>query len=78
MPSRKVHESLDLLVFGRRCSMVHKLLDMPSLWLGPRHRAWLHDETSAILIGYLAGGPEGSVSALLHVWLDKYLPHVEK
>jgi hypothetical protein len=71
MPSRKVHEQLDRILFGRKHTAVHKLLDLPSVWLGERHRVVLHDELSAMLAGFLVDGSEGAMSALLHVWLDK-------
>jgi len=32
-----------------------------------------HDPLTAILIGYMVGGEEGAMSALLHIWLDEVI-----
>ena len=72
MPSRKVHEALDMLVFGKKHTRVHRALDMPSMWLGERHRVLFHDPVSALIIGSALDGSEGALSALLHIYLDAY------
>lgn len=72
MPNRQTHEALDKLVLGKKYTNVHKILDLPSLWLGERHRLLFHDEATAMLIGFLVDGNGGAVSALLHVLLDRY------
>ena len=72
MPSRRLHETIDLMLLGQKFGQVHKTLDLPSRWLGMKHRQVFHDELSAIMIGYALGGPRGALSALLHVWLDRY------
>jgi hypothetical protein len=71
MPSRQVHEMIDLLILGKKYPKVHKTLDLPHKWLGSRHRVLFHDEVTAMLIGYMISGNEGMLSALLHVWLDR-------
>ncbi|MEM4977397.1 MAG: hypothetical protein QXT64_08745 [Desulfurococcaceae archaeon] len=71
MPSRQMHELFDKLFFNKKHSKVHKLLDLPSSFLGTKHRTILHDELQALLLGYVIDGPEGALSALLHIWLDK-------
>jgi hypothetical protein len=72
MPGRKVHEIVDVLLLGQKCSQVHKMIDLPSIWLGKGHRVLFHDEPTALLIGYVVGGPKGALSALLHIWLDRF------
>jgi len=72
VPNRQTHEALDKLVLGKKYTNVHKILDLPSLWLGERHRLLFHDEVTAMLIGFLVDGNGGAMSALLHVLLDKY------
>jgi hypothetical protein len=71
MPERKYHVALDKLVLGKSYSQVHKYIDMPYLVLGKKHRVMFHDPLTAILIGYMVGGNEGAISALLHIWLDR-------
>jgi hypothetical protein len=73
VPGRRLHESLDRILLGQRYPLVHRLLDLPSMWLGERHRELLHDELTATLAGLAVEGPRGALSALLHVWLDRAL-----
>jgi len=71
MPERQMHEMLDKLILGKKHTAVHKMLDLPSLWMAEKHRQLFHDESTAMMIGYLLDGPSGALSALLHVFLDK-------
>jgi len=64
---------IDKLFLRRSYPQVHKFLDLPHLWMGERHRQLFHEPCTAMMIGYLLGGPEGGISALLHVLLDKAL-----
>jgi len=43
MPLRWLHETHDLIVFGRSYWPLHKWKDAPSRTLGPRHRIERHD-----------------------------------
>jgi hypothetical protein len=79
MPSREVHLLLDKLVLGKGYPRVHKTLDLPSLWMGARHRSLMHDVLTAMFVGLLVGNSEGAMSALMHVWLDKQLsPYIRR
>jgi len=73
VPDRRVHEAVDKLLFNKKCTTVHKILDLPSKWLGEKHRILLHDPLTAMLIGFLVDRYEGAMSALLHIALDKQL-----
>ncbi len=71
MPSRRVHEFFDRLVFGKTHPEVHRRLDGPSRLLGKKHRMFFHDPVSAAIVGYCIDGEEGALSALLHLLVDK-------
>lgn len=70
MPERKLHLKLDRLLFGREHNEVHKILDLPSAFLGTEHRRLFHSPIEAAAIGFLIDGFEGMLSALAHVELD--------
>jgi hypothetical protein len=73
VPSWKVHRLVDKIILGREYPEVHRALDLPYIWLGPRHRILFHDPASAMLLGYAVAGPGGALSALLHITLDREL-----
>jgi hypothetical protein len=62
---------LDKLVLGKSYPEVHRVLDLLPMALGLRHKAF-HDPVSALIIGSALDGPEGALSALLHIYLDAY------
>jgi hypothetical protein len=63
---------VDKLFFGKAFGEVHRLIDMPVLWLGRKHRVLFHDYHEAFVLGALASTDYRSASAgYLHVWVDK-------
>jgi uncharacterized metal-binding protein len=85
MPSGKTHEKISKILVGDSCKNVHYLMDLPYKFLGRKHRMLFHDPLSGIVIGYLAGGEKGVVSALAHIATDycssefkKYLKNLFK
>lgn len=73
MPSWRLHRLVDKIVLGREYPEVHRALDLPYLWLGPKHRILFHDPITATMMGYAIAGPRGALSALLHITLDREL-----
>jgi hypothetical protein len=73
MPSRRVHTKLSEALLGDGCNATHAVIDYPYRFLGRRHRILFHDPLSAMLLGYLADGKKGVVSALMHLVEDKYI-----
>jgi len=69
MPSRKVHEMIDQLLFGKKFTHVHRLKDFPSKFLGSRHRILFHDIETDMLIG-LRYGIDAMLSAYIHDLVD--------
>jgi hypothetical protein len=74
MPEHKIHMQLDKLVLGKSYPEVHRALDLLPMKLGLYHKLF-HDESTAMMIGYLLDGPSGALSALLHIWLDRQKIH---
>jgi hypothetical protein len=73
VPSWRLHRLVDKIVLGREYPEVHRALDLPYLWLGPKHRILFHDPVTATLLGFMIAGPGGALSALLHITLDREL-----
>jgi hypothetical protein len=73
VPSWRLHRLVDKIVLGREYPEVHRALDLPYLWLGPKHRILFHDPITATMMGYAIAGPRGALSALLHITLDREL-----
>ena len=73
MPSRRVHTRLSEALLGDRCNATHAVIDYPFRFLGRGHRILFHDPASSMIIGYLADGEKGVVSALMHLVEDKYI-----
>ncbi len=73
MPSRRVHEMLDMLLFGKRYSWLHKWMDEPWKWLGKKHRIWRHDPWQTPLQALMISGGDWNafVSAACHIVLDE-------
>jgi len=72
MPSRKVHEYLSKLFFGKPYGKIHRVLDFPSKWLGRKHRILFHDMFSASLIGMgISDDPMAPYVAQYHVIFDE-------
>jgi hypothetical protein len=70
MPSHKIHRLIDRLVLGKEMEIVHLIKDHPyKLWPGKKHREWLHDRRTNLLLGVILG-PKAFLSAELHDWAD--------
>jgi len=71
MPSRKVHELVDLILFGRKFTMVHRLKDAPARVLGYAHRILYHDDLFNIALAMTSDNPiETYMAAKVHDILD--------
>ena len=62
------HVAVDRLVLGRPYRDVHRWMDEPFRWLGPRHRALRHDPLTLLLRYGLSGE---LASGLLHIVADR-------
>lgn len=76
MPSHKTHKMIDVLILGRAHPEVHKYLDEPVKWLGPRHRILRHS-LPEILAKYW-NDPERLASAYLHLMADYGLSEIKR
>ena len=65
----RAHRLLDRLVLGREFPDVHRWMDAPYRWLGPRHRLLRHS-VAEVLLKY-RGDPYRLASALLHIVADR-------
>jgi len=73
MPSRKVHEQLDMLLFGKRYSWIHRWMDEPWKRLGKEHRRMRHDPWHTPIQAFIMSGGDwrAYISAAYHIMLDK-------
>jgi len=69
MPDHRTHRRIDKAFLGKEYPDVHKWMDEPYKWLGPRHRILRHDPFS-ILLKY-RNDPNRLTAALLHLLADK-------
>ena len=76
MPGRKAHRRATKLLLGDGHDEVHRALDWPHRFLGPRHRVLFHDPVGASGLGFfaaLAAGKNpitGALAGLVHVTQD--------
>lgn len=70
MPSHKLHRAVCRFVLGKEYPEVDRMLDLPYVILGKKHREYFHDPVSAWIVGSLVAGEEGGYAALLHILLD--------
>lgn len=70
MPSHYTHKKIDKIILGKEYPDVHKWIDEPVKWLGPRHRILRHDIGTIALRYY--GDRERTISAYMHLITDKY------
>jgi len=68
VPRHKVHCAVDRLALGRAYPDVHRWIDEPYRWLGPRHRILRHDLLSVTL--RYGRDPRRLAAAVLHLALD--------
>ena len=61
------HVALDKIVFGRSFRHVHRWMDEPYKWLGPRHRIVRHDPLT-LLAKYGLG--DEFLAGVLHIIAD--------
>lgn len=78
MPNRNVHKKISKIVVDDSCERIHYLIDFPYRFLGKKHRILFHDPVSAVIIGYLAEGNKGVVSALTHIVADYGMSELNK
>jgi hypothetical protein len=71
MPSRYKHKKFSKLLIGYSCERTHKIIDYPVRFFGKKHRILFHDPASALIVGFLSDGLQGSISALTHILLDE-------
>lgn len=50
MPWRELHEAITEGVLGEKFTDIHVTKDKPSKWAGKRHRKYLHDPFSNLII----------------------------
>lgn len=72
MPSRRAHNYVNRLIFGKPFPEVNRAIDSAYLFAGRGHRRFFHKPEEAFIMGNLAtldyrGGQVG----LFHAWLDK-------
>jgi len=76
MPSHRTHKLIDRIFLGRPYDSVHKWMDEPVKYLGPRHRILRHS-IPEILAKYW-NDPERLMSAYLHLVTDFSHSEVKK
>lgn len=76
MPSHRVHRLIDRVFLGREYPEVHRYLDEPYKWLGPRHRVLRHDLLTVLSLA--AVDPAYGASALLHILADYGSSYLKK
>jgi len=75
MPSRRTHKKISKIITGEYCDITHQIIDYPVKYLGRGHRNFLHDPISAGIIGLLAEGYKGLVSAESHIVVDRLVTY---
>jgi hypothetical protein len=73
MPGREVHKKLSEALLDDDCDSTHAAIDYPFRFLGRRHRILFHDPISSAVLGYMADGYKGVVSAMMHLVEDHYI-----
>jgi len=68
MPSHEIHELIDEIFLGKRHPEVHKIMDLPAIFLGKKHRKYFHDPVSVLIL--FGRDEEKLKSALLHILMD--------
>ena len=71
MPRHRVHRLIDRLFLCREYGWVHRFMDEPWEWAGPRHRRYRHDLRTVLLILAITGDAKAAMSALLHIAADR-------
>jgi hypothetical protein len=57
---------------GKEFSEIHKALDLPAKWLGPRHRELFHTFAEAARIARsVSDDPSAEMAAFLHIEYDE-------
>ena len=72
MPShRSCTERLQLACLGKPHDKVHKAIDYPYKFLGPKHRILFHDPITAVIVARTASKEKGAgLAAVLHIATD--------
>ncbi len=64
-------ERLQLAVLGKPHDKVHKAIDYPYKFLGPKHRILFHDPITAVIVARTASKEKGAgLAAVLHIATD--------
>src|SRR5208337_1082467 len=75
MPSHRVHRAITRLLLGKPHAKVHRAIDYPYKFLGPKHRILFHDPVTSVLVARAASKEKGaSLAAILHVITDLLIP----
>ena len=69
MPTHRVHRLIDKLLLKREYPDVHRWVDEPYRWLGPRHRVLRHSPIEVVIKYW--GDPARMASGLLHILADR-------
>lgn len=71
MPDHKVHRLIDRIFLGKEFKDVHRWMDKPYAYLGPKHRILRHDPFTVLLKYH--DDPARLASALLHIIADEVI-----
>lgn len=69
MPSHDIHELIDEIFLGKRHPEVHKIMDLPALFVKKHHRRYFHDPLSILIL--FGNDAEKLSSAVLHILMDE-------
>jgi len=78
MPSRKIHRMIDRIILGKDYDWLHKLIDYPSVFLGPKHRILFHSPRDPIITYLLTNDLDAALSHYLHILTDKAVTKAKK
>jgi hypothetical protein len=70
MPEHYLHETIDLIVLGKKYSEVHKFMDSMQPFLQANHRRYYHDMATVNKITQVTGDVMAGEAAYLHILLD--------
>ncbi|MGD0424724.1 MAG: hypothetical protein ABSA92_14895 [Candidatus Bathyarchaeia archaeon] len=75
MPSHRVHKEITRWLLGKPHAKVHRAIDYPYKFLGPKHRILFHDPVTSVLVAKAASREKGAgKAAILHVLTDALIP----
>lgn len=72
MPSRRVHNFLNRIIFGSSYDKINAAIDEPFKYLGRKHRILYHNPLEAGIIGLTKTSDiNGFMAGFLHVYVDQ-------